>query len=150
MEDNNEIIKNQEINDKKEGKRAKLSYASPIDIEYFVDPYKYNSSNYDESNIEQNQILVISLRFDKPEIKTLLITKKLNKLLEDAEDQYQQVWNTNKNIIQLVTEWTKLKLIVGVYTKKNQQKKKNYHDIKDWIYSAKIINSKRTINFYIL
>ena len=42
------------MNDKKEEKRAKLSYASPIDVEYFVDPYKYNSSNDNESDIEQN------------------------------------------------------------------------------------------------
>ena len=40
------------ITDKKEGKRAKLSYASPIDVEYFIDPYKYNSLNNNESDIK--------------------------------------------------------------------------------------------------
>ena len=61
MKDNNEIIKNQDMNDKKEGKRAKLLYASPIDIEYFIDLYKYNSSNDDKSDNEQNQIPVTLL-----------------------------------------------------------------------------------------
>ena len=65
------------MNNKNEGKRVKLSYASPIDVEYLIDPNKYNNLNDNENDNEQNQIPLTSLRSDKPKIKTLLITKKL-------------------------------------------------------------------------
>ena len=77
------------MNNKNEEKRAKLSFASPIDVEYLFDPNECNNLNNNESDNEQNQVSSTSLHSNKPDIKILLITKKHKKLLENIEDQHQ-------------------------------------------------------------
>ena len=87
FEKQNEEIPTTNESTENKGKKARLSFASRIDIEYQYNPNKKIHEEHN-SNEEQNQMPLTLLQQDKPLIKTLLITKKLNAPLEDPEDEH--------------------------------------------------------------